>query len=915
MIASEAAMLLDRDSEREQLDRLIADVRVGESRALVLRGEAGIGKTALLRYMERQAAGFKVVQAAGIEAERGLPFAALHQSCAPLLDGSRRLPGPQSEALAVAFGLSAGSPPDRFKVGLAVLGLLADAAQAQPLLLLIDDAQWLDRETSQVLGFAARRLRAESVAMIFGLRDATELPEAGELADLPELRIGGLPDEQARELLALVHPGPADDAVLERIVAESQGNPLALLELPRGFTPAELAGGFGLLSSVALPRRIEESFRRQIATLPPATRQVLLLAAAEPTGDPLLVWRAADQLGITMETDLAAREAATRFVELGSRVTFRHPLLRSAIYRAAATEDRRKAHWGLAQVTDPVADPDRRVWHRAQAATGEDEDVAAELEDRAQRAQARGGPAAAAAFLERAAELTPDLARRAHRLLAAAQARYLAGMPEESLGLVVRAQASLSGTLGRAQADLLRARLAFTLNRGHEAPRLLLRAAAQLETLDMATAQDTYLEALQAGWFVGHLSHGPHLRELSGAAAAAIPPQESQSPSGLLLNGLARRYRDGYPAGVRLLRQALDAFLRDRSELDLRRLWFACTIAFDLWVDEAGDALTARFVELAQESGTLTPMPLALTQRIVMQVFSGELAAAESLLAQLEAIREGTGLHELPYAAQLIAVWRGHADRATALIDATSRESAERGEGVGLIAAGWMQATLLNSLGRYKEALPAARRAAEPGQEMGVVTWGSLAELVTAASHTGADEVASAALARLRVMTEASGSAWALGLQARCQALVSVVDDAEPCYREAIERLARTRIRGELGRAHLHYGEWLRRHKRRSEARQQLRTAHTMFTSMGMEAFAAAAARELSATGETVRKRSDAGSNQLTPQEAQITRLVRDGLSNAEIGERLFISPRTVEWHLSKIFAKLDVSSRRQLRR
>ncbi|GAA1324065.1 helix-turn-helix transcriptional regulator [Pseudonocardia xinjiangensis] len=906
-------MLLDRRSEREVLDRVVADLRRGESRALVLRGDAGIGKTALLEYVVGQAAGCQVVRAGGNEAEDELAFAGLEQVCAPMLDRSARLPGPQREALSTAFGLSAGRPPDRFMVGLAVLSLFAETARERPLLCLIDDAQWLDRASAQVLGFVARRLKAESLAMIFAMRGSGD---QAELAGLPELHVTGLPDDDARALLLSAHPGPVDDRVLDRVVADSRGNPLALQELPRGFTLAELAGGFGLLSSAALPYRIEESFRRQIAALAPLTRQVLLVAAAEPVGDPVLVWRAVDPLGIGMGAERALREAAAGFLEFGARVTFRHPLLRSAIYHAATPEDRRQAHRALARVMDPVTDPDRRAWHLAQAAAGFDDDVAAELEQSAGRAQARGGPAAAAAFFERAADLTRDSARRGQRLLAASQANYQAGMPHASLPLLARAEACPLGALERANVDLLRARVAFTLNRGPEAPTLLLRAAARLEKLDARMARETYLEALRAGWFVAHLSAGPHLHDLSAAALEAPAAECPGSPSDLLLDGLAVRYRDGYPAGAPLLKQALDAFLgaEPAAETDLRWLWFACTTALDLWQAEAGDVLTSRFVQLARNSGALTALPLALTQRVVMQVFAGDLAAADLLLEEFDAVREGTGLDEPPYAAQLLAVWRGQEEKAAALIGATTREATQRGEGVGVVAAGWMQALLLNSLGRYDEALPAARQATEPRQEMGVLTWCSLVELVIAAARTGHGGTASEALARLRVMTQASGTDWALGLQASCEALVRFGEAAEPHHREAIDRFGRTRMRGGLARCHLHYGEWLRRSDRYQEAREELRTAHTMFTAMGMDAFAARSARELGASGETVRKNSDVSSGQLTVQQEQIVRLVRDGLSNAEIAARLFISPRTVEWHLSKVFIKCGVTSRRQLR-
>lgn len=910
-------MLLDREGEREALEHLLAAIRTGESRALVVRGDAGIGKTALLEHLVERAAGCRIVRAVGVEAEKELAFAALNQVCAPLLDALAHLPAPQREALRTAFGLSAGSPPDRFMIALAVLGLLAEVAREQPLVCLVDDAQWFDTASAQVLGFAARRLRAESIGMVFAVRGTGDEQAVPELTGLPEVQVDGLPDHDARALLTSAHPGPADDRVLDRIVAESRGNPLALLELPRGFTPAELAGGFGPFGSAALPQRIEESFRRQLTTLSPMTQQVLLIAAAEPVGDPVLVWRAGDRLGIGVDTDLVSREASAEFVEFGSRVRFRHPLLRSAIYRAAPPDARREAHWALAQVTDPERDPDRRAWHRAQAATGPDEDVAAELERRAGRAQARGGPAAAAAFFERASELTPDPERRGKRQLAAAYAELQGGVPESALRLLALADASPLGAMERALADRLRARIAFTTNHGREVPQLLLKAATELEGLDVRVARETYLEAIQAAWFSAHLATGPGLQDLSAAARAAPAPEQPHGPSDLLLDGLAVRYADGYAAGAPPLKRALEEFLdADPSgDAGLRWHWFASTISMDLWEEQTCDALTSRFVQLARASGTLAPLPLALTQRAVLQVFTGDLAEAGWLLEEFAAVREAMGVDELPYAAQLLAVWRGRERAAAALITTTTADSARRGEGVGVIAAGWMQALLCNSLGRFGEALSAALTATEPHQEMGIVTWCSLVELVTAAAAVGEVDVAAGALARLTTMTRASGTDWALGLEARCRALVSGPDTAESHYREAVDRLARTRIRGELARTHLHYGEWLRRQERRSEARDELHAAHTAFTAAGMDGFAALAADRLGAMGETVRKRIDTGSGRLTTQEEQVARLAREGLSNAEIGVRLFISKRTVEWHLSKVFTKLGITSRRQLRR
>jgi DNA-binding CsgD family transcriptional regulator/tetratricopeptide (TPR) repeat protein len=909
-------MLLGRSSEREALDRVLADVRTGGSRALVMRGDAGIGKTALLDYLVGQAVDCRTVRVAGLEAEKELAFAALHQICAPLLDRLGHLPAPQQDALRTAFGLTAGSRPDHFKVGLAVLGLFAEAAREQPVLCVVDDAQWLDQTSAQVVGFAARRLRAESVAVVFAVRETGD-HAVPELVGLPDLCIDGLPDKDARVLLASAHPGAVDDRVLERIVAESQGNPLALLELPRGFTAAELAGGFGLLSATAVPRRIEESFRRQIAAISPTTRQVLLVAAAEPVGDPVLVWRAVGRLDVGMSAAGVQEAEAAGLVEFASRVRFRHPLLRSVIYSAASPEQRRRVHAALADAVDPLTDPDRRAWHLAQAADDTDEDVAAELERCGGRAQARGGLAAAVAFFERASELSPDPAIRGRRALAAAQAGCLASMPETSVRLLAVAEASPLGALQNAEADLLRARLAFDLNRGPDATSLLLKAATQLEGLDPALARDTYLEALRAAWYAGDPPGGITLRDAAKAAAAAPEPEASPRPSDLLLDGLTVRYTAGYAVGAPALKQVVHAFrAADFRDVEaLRWLWFASATAVDLCDDEAADELTSGFVELARSSGALAPLALALTTRIVVAVFSGDLAGAGAMLDELNAVEESTGLRIAPYAAQLLAAWRGQEDVTTELVSASTLYAKRRTEGLGPINSGWARAVLANGLGCGEEAFVAAQRAVEPSQERGVLTWAPLVELVTAASRTGRSDVAADALQRLEQLTRASGSQWALGLAACCRALVSDGPAAENSYLEAIDRLGRTRIRGQLARTHLHYGEWLRRHNRRNHARDQLRTAHEMLTTMGMDGFAALAARELGATGETVRKQVDASSARLTGQEAQIVRLVRDGLSNAEIATRLFISPRTVEWHISKIFAKLGISSRRQLRR
>jgi DNA-binding CsgD family transcriptional regulator/tetratricopeptide (TPR) repeat protein len=909
-------MLRGRQRECVVIDRLLDAVRMGESRALVLRGEPGVGKSALLDYLLGRLSGLRVARAAGVQSEMELAFAGLHQLCAPMWDRAEQLPGPQRDALATAFGLHAGKPADRFLVGLAVLGLLAEAAEERPLVCVVDDAQWLDRASAQTLAFVARRLATESVALFLAARQPDETAELTEFTGLPELTVVGLPDDDARALLGSALRLPVDERVLERIVGETRGNPLALLELPRAMTPTELAVGFGPASVTSLPSRIEESYRRRLAPLDRAARQLLLVAAVEPVGDPALVWRAAARLGIAV--DAAAPAAAAGLLEIGARVRFRHPLVRSAVYRAASGEDRRAAHGALAAATDPKADPDRRAWHVAQASPGPDEDVAGELERSAGRAGARGGLAAASAFLERAAELTPDPARRAERALAAAQAEQRAGAPEAALRLLSLAESGPLDELQEARLELLRARIAFTVNRGSEACPLLLSAARRLERLDVALARETYLDAILAAMFAGGLAVGGGVQEAAEAARAAPSPARSPRAADLLLDGLTARFADGFAAGVPQLREALRAFRSPdlSAEEGLRWLWLACTTATHTWDQETWEVLAIRFVRLARDGGALTTLPVALNSRIAVHVLLGELPAAASLVAELEAATDATTARPfVPLGALLLAAWRGDVDEVSMLVEATTTASLQRGEETGLTVVGWAQALISNSRCRYDDALVAAQRAGAYPPLMGFPPWGVLVELVEAGARCGRPESALDALRRLTETTRASGTVWASGIEARSRALLSSGAEAESGYREAIDLLGRTRLRGELARCRLLYGEWLRREGRRRDARRPLRDAHETFAMTGMEAFAQRAAGELRATGETARKRTVETSTQLTAQEAQITRFVREGLSNPEIAARLFLSPRTVEWHLRKIFAKLGLTSRRQLRR
>jgi DNA-binding CsgD family transcriptional regulator len=898
--------LIDRRPERRVLDEVLRDLRSGRSQALVVHGEAGVGKSALIEYLAGRASGCHLARAPGVQSEMELAFAGLHQLCAPMLDRLDRLPGPQRDALQTAFGLTGGPAPDQFLIGLAVLSLLSEVAEERPLLCLIDDQQWIDRASAQALAFVARRLQAESVAMVFGVRQPGE-----ELAGLAELVVSGLPVADARELLASALRGPLDSRVRDQIVAETRGNPLALLEIPRGLTPAELAGGYGFPDMAPIPADMEDTFGKRIQALPEPTRRLLVLAAADATGDPGLVWRAAALLGIP--ADAAAPATQAGLAEFGTRIRFRHPLVRSATYQSATPAEQQHAHGALAQVINPATDAERRAWHRAHAVTGPDDDVAEELEHSAGQAQARGGLAAAAAFLERATMLTLDPTQRATRALSAATAKIEAGALDAALDLLATAEMGPLNDLQQARADLVRAQLAFVTNRSTDAPPLLLKAAQRLATIDADLSRSTYLESLSAAVIVEGLAVGGAVVEVASALAVAPPPTRTPRSPDFLLDALPAWRSDGYAAAVPLFRRALAGFGTGMSpHEECRSLWLACMAAIVVWDDDSWDTLSDRHVRLARSHGALSEIPLALTSRALMLVFIGDLAAAASLIEELDAATEATGLRLAPFGAMVLTALSGDRAKATALIETTSAEAAQRGEGISVIAD-WARAALNNGAGNYEAALVAAGHSVNQKDTLGPPPW-ALVELIEAAARSGRTETAIGAVHLLTEQAVATGTDWALGVEARARALLSEGDTADSLYRQAIEHLNRTRVRAELARAHLLYGEWLRRERRRVDARSQLRIARELFEAMGMSGFAQRARRELLATGETARKRTVAmGTDELTAQETLIARMARDGLSNPEIGTRLFISHKTVQYHLSKVFAKLDITSRSQL--
>jgi DNA-binding CsgD family transcriptional regulator len=894
-----------RTVERELLDRLLSNVRGGQSGVLVIRGEAGIGKTALLRHAARQAAGFRVAQVTGIQAEMELPFAGLHQLCSPLLTQIDALPQPQAAAVRVAFGLASGPPPDPFLVALAVLTLLSAAAEERPLLCLVDDWLWLDGASGRSLAFVARRVLAERVALIFAVREPARRPE---LDGLPDLVLEGLDDASARELLARAVPGRIDERVERRILVETRGNPLALLELPRGLTAVQLAGGFAPPAGGDVSGQLEDHYLDRIRALPASARRLLLLAAADPSGDAALFWAAAGILGIDAAALAPAQEA--QLIAVDTRVRFRHPLVRSSVYRAASEDDRRAAHDALAKASDPALDADRRAWHRALAADGPDEDVAAELERSAGRAQMRGGIAATAAFLERAMRLTVDPAARAARALAAAGAEHQAGAPEAALAILAGVEAMVLDPLQQAQVEMLRAGIAFTTSRGNDAPALLLSAAKQLEPLDATLARDTYLQALMACQLAGRFAPGAMLEV--GRAARAAPPSPSPRGADLLLDGFALLITEGSAAAAPVLREALDTFLRG-DDSGFRWLFLAEMAAIELWDYDSWRELTTREVQMVRDAGALTVLTTALSVYIYVRIFGGQLALAASMIDEQRIVTEASGGQMAPHAALILTAWQGRESELAALIARTEKEVVPRGEGIGLSAAQWVNALLHNALGQHKEALASAQALMDPPRPFDQAIGWALPELIEGAVRCNQPDVARAALDQFAEMTRAVGSDWGLGLESRCRALVSDDLVAEPLYLDAIERLGRTRVRGEHARAQLLYGEWLHGQDRRTEAREQLRVAHQAFADMGMAAFAQRARRELVATGARALARAEHAHDELTPQERHIAQLARAGLSNPEIGTRLFLSPRTVEWHLRKVFNKLRISSRREL--
>jgi DNA-binding CsgD family transcriptional regulator len=907
-------LVLGRDQERDAIDRAIEATRKGLSSALVLRGEAGMGKTTLLDYAVAAAPELRVLRLAGVESESEFGFGGLHRLLLPFAADIERLPGRQRAALESAFGLVTGAPADRFIIGLAALSLLSNAARRQPLLCIVDDAQWLDRESLDALAFVARRLRADRIALLFAVRD-TANASGPPFDGLSVVAIEGLHEDAALDLLAAVVDGPIDQDVARKIVAETSGCPLAVVELARGLSAKQLAGGGSLPEPLPIGGRLERHFLAQVRTLPEATQTFLLLAAADASTDATIIWRAADELGIPSSAADAAVSA--QLIGIDPRVEFRHPLIRSAILNGAHAAERRGVHRALASVSDADGHADQRAWHLAAATIGTDEAVAVELERGGQRAASRGRYAAEAAFYERAAALTPSPSRRAERLLAAAQAHVTAGAHDAATTMLREAAPLLTGPVSQAQAQRLQAALhSFTLP--NEIPAVLLDAARALEPLDVRLARDTYTEAIEAVLVSGQLTKGTTRAEIAHAALAAPPPPEIEpTVADIVLEGFSTRFVVGYAAAAPILHRGIAALISTpfSSTGISRGSTLGSNAAAELWDAEGYGAMLAQLEATERERGALDSLRITLGGLGHYDMWSGRFALAEARHSEAAEISRALGAD--PRVWELLKVelfaWQGRDAETRAVVDALMGPFVRAsGAGVAVNLAHIALSLLEIAQGRYQEALDAAA----PLVDEDLPPHGSqaLPEIVEAASRSGHEDRATAAYAELETRARASGTPWALGLLARSRALLADDVDADAHYREAIELIGTTVVKTDLARAHLLYGEWLRRQKQRQVARDQLAIAYDLFNTMGATAFAERARIELTATGATARRRSVETAQDLTGQEHQVARLAADGATNNEIAATLFLSASTVDYHLRKVYRKLGITSRRQLR-
>jgi DNA-binding CsgD family transcriptional regulator len=900
-----------RIAEQDAIDLMLAAARAGSSGALVIWGGTGSGKTLLLDLAARSAVGIRVERISGVEAERELPFAAVHQLVRGMLDGAEALPLPQRQALNAAFGLGRDAPPDRFLVSLAVLGLLSNASAEQPLLCIVDDAHWLDRRSAETLVFAARRSGTGAISFVF----AAEPTEAATALDtLPELRLAGLSDEEAGEVLAAAVAGAINRLVRDRVIAEAGGNPLALQQLAAALTPSQLNGRSVLPERLTLGARLEHRLVRLVLELPPQTQLLLLLLSADPGGDEGLLARAATALRVGPEA--AGPAEGGELLEAG-RLVFRHPFVASALYRAAGALERSKVHEALAAAADPETDPDWRAWHRAASVLGPDEDVAAELERAAPRALAREGHALAARFLEHSARLTPDPGRRSERTLEAVRHLLMSGATGRAWALLADASLYVHDERQRVQAERLRGAISLERGRGGTAPDVLLQAALTLEPLDVPLARETHLEALIQSLYSGPLVSGDLLRKIASAGRAAPRPVGAATVADEILDSFAALFTEGHAAAAEGLRSVVERLRLGEGDDDLRTLGYGCHAAMETWDDEAVHVIATRRLQRARDTGALTELPRALSYMAHCEVLFGRFDVAIELVDEAGAVTAATrnpGIVDRANAVRLIvSAWQGREEEARTLAEDGIREAVARGHGAEINLAQYALSVLENGLGRPAAALVAARVAFE--LKTIYVTTAVTPELIEAAVRSGEPHLAAPALARLTESALAGGTEWGLGMLARSRALLAEGAAAEELYLAAIEHLSRCRARVHLARARLLYGEWLRRSRRPREARDQLRTAYDMCSSMRAAGFAERARTDLLATGEHRVSRTAQSVELLTPHELRIARLASEGASNGEIAAALFVSRRTVEYHLHKIYRKLDIGSRTQLAR
>lgn len=906
-----ATKLTGRHEECRVLEQLLAAVRQGASRALVLRGDPGVGKTALLRHLMDRATGFRIAHARASQDGTGSTLTALRELTASMLEHLDALPVGQRDALSAALVADSGAGPNHFLLALAAQGLLTAAAEHQPLLCVIDDYQRIDRGSGRALAFAARRLETGSVGIVFATRNRSD-----DLRGLPELVVGGLSEHDAKALLDAALTAPLDPDIRDQLVGEARGNPLALLDLARGASPAAMAGGFGLPVGPPLPPGFRASFGRRLALFPPESRRLALLAAADPTGEPRLLWRAAR--GLAIPSSAAAPLARAGLLEVGARARFLDPLARSAAYLAASASERRRAHRALAEAIDPETDPDRRAWHMARSVSGPDEEVADQLESSAPRAQVRGGLLASAAFLRRAAELTADPNRRARRILSAAVAARDSGMFETVVELLASVDMAALDARSVIECERLRGQIAFDEGRVADAARLLSEASRRYESIDGDLARETLLQAVGAATWAGDLTGLSTLRSATAVAGTSRRAHAGERPVDALLDAYAIRLTDGYAKAERGLREALRKVLNaDVTPAGTGPwLWLAGSriggiLAVELWDIELAQELAERHALVARRSGALVHLQYALNFGGWIRLVAGDLVAATRMVDEDLAIADATGNRAVGYTKLALAAWSGQEDATYQLVEAARASAAVTGMGSMLTYASYAASLLDNGLGRHDSARVAAIEAFTRDQ----VGYGPLVlpELAEAAARAGDIAMLREAAAWISARTGARTTPWMLGIEARVHALMGAGATAERHYRESIEHLNRAPIRVELARGHLLYGEWLRRQRRRSDARKELRTAYRMLAHMGIEAFAQRARRELAALGETFGPLGAQPPKGLTAQELKIAQLARLGFSNPEIAARLFISPRTVQYHLRKVFGKLGISSRSEL--